>query len=128
MDAVKALKFLIAHENPVFRRILKRYLEYRGFTAILAGSAVEAETISRLEQPDIVVAPEKMAIHGKLRLDGLVPPGAGSPLTILLSEAGPETADTPAAGRVLRLSRPEFMELLRIGPALFAILAGIVQQ
>lgn len=115
---MKRLKFLIAHENPVFRKLVKRYLEQRGCRAYLAGSAIEARAIANLETPDVVVAQEGTPIEG---LCGT----RATPLTIFLSEdLAVGSAETSGLiGRTLRLSKGEFIDLLALGgPLLLGVL------
>ncbi len=115
---MKRLKFLIAHENPVFRRIAKRRLEREGFETLLAGTAAEAEALARAAGPDVVVAGQAI---------GSVPvEGGRQPVTIVLDGEGSLPGGAIAHG--LRLTKKEFFELLQLGPLLVAFLLTLIQN
>lgn len=115
---MKRLKFLIAHENPVFRRIVRRRLEREGFETLLAGSAAEAEALTRMAAPDVVVAGRGI---------GSVPVEEGrKPVTIVVGGEGVQSEAALARG--LRLSQREFFELLQLGPLLVAFLLTLLQN
>ncbi len=125
---MKTLTFLIAHENPVFRNILKRYLEQRGCRTYEAGSALEARSLATLEHPDVLIAHEAPPFRDLL--DSPEPGSAKKPLTIFLNDVdGLSGPDQEAVGKALRLSKSEFMEMLTMGgPLLFAFLLTLLQS
>jgi len=115
---MKRLKFLIAHENAVFRRIVRRRLEREGFETLLAASTVEAEALTRIAAPDVVVAGRDI---------GNIPAEEGHrPVTIVVGGEGVQAEGALAHG--LRLSQKEFFELLQLGPLLVAFLLTLLQN
>ena len=125
---MKPLKFLIAHENPVFRNILKRYLEKKGHRTCEAGNALEARTLATLEHPDVLIAHEAPPFRNLLNPQE--PGNPKTPLTIYLSDSdGLSGADQETIGEALRLSTSEGMEMLTLGgPLLIAFLLTLQQS
>jgi len=125
---MKTLKFLIAHENPVFRNILKRYLEQRGCQTYEAQNAAEARTVAAIEHPDVLIARETPSFQEEL--SGTPPGFTRRPLTIFLSESeGLTEADQATGEHAKHLSKGEFLDMLTLGgPILFAFMVTLLQK
>ncbi len=126
-QTVKDLHCLVAEDTPASRIVITKMLEKRGFKVSLAHSGIEAVTLAKSLQPDLIFMdiqmPEMDGIEAAHNIRALEGPVARTPIVALTAQAYLTDRDRcRAAGMNEFLSKPILPE------SLDAALASILEK
>ncbi|MBX9758801.1 MAG: PAS domain S-box protein [Beijerinckiaceae bacterium] len=111
------LKILIAEDTPASQLIMKRMLEQRGFTVVVANDGEEAIRVAVKERPDAILMDVQMPVLDGMdatrRLRAMGDVFAGTPIVALTAQAFSSDRELcRAAGMTDFIAKPVFPDLL----------------